>query len=62
MPYKVWFRQKLSTNFLDYTESAYCIYTALGALGAIGKGININESSTSRENKENSLFINKEAE
>jgi hypothetical protein len=65
---KVWFGRKPPTNFLDYKESTYYIYTALGE-----GGIDINKSSTSEksstikvqgeeENREDSLFVNKEAE
>jgi hypothetical protein len=59
MPYKVWFGRKLPTDFLNYKESACRIRTALGAIGG---EVNSNENGPSEENREDSLFINKEAE
>jgi hypothetical protein len=67
-PYEVWFGRKPPTNFLNYKESACHIRAALGE-----RKIDINKSSTSKQsstievqgeekNRENSLFVNKEAE
>jgi hypothetical protein len=56
--YKVWFGRKPPTNFLDYKESARRIYTALGDIGGEVKS----NKNSSFEGKEDSLFINKEAE
>jgi hypothetical protein len=43
MPYEVWFRRKLPTNFLNYKESACHIRIALGE-----REIDINKSSASK--------------
>jgi hypothetical protein len=61
-PYEVWFGRKPPTDFLDYKESARRVCTALGALGAIGEGVDIDESSASGEDGEDSLFVDEEAE
>ena len=59
--FKILFRRKPLTNFLDYKESTRRAHMALRALG-VREGIT--ESSASRENREDredSFFVNKEA-
>jgi hypothetical protein len=56
--YEVWFGRKLPTDFLNYKESTRRVYTALGGIGGEVKG----DENSSSEGREDSLFVNEEAE
>jgi hypothetical protein len=56
--YEVWFGQKPPTDFLDHKESARRIRMALGGIGGEVKS----DENSSSEGREDSLFVNKEAE
>jgi hypothetical protein len=51
--YEVWFRRKPPTDFLNYKESARRARTALGGIGG---------EVESDESREDSLFVDEEAE
>jgi len=55
IPYEVWFRRKLPTDFLNHKESARRVYMALGGIGGEV------ESDENSEGGEDS-FVDEEAE
>jgi hypothetical protein len=53
-PYEVWFRRKLPTDFQGHKETTRC-----ARAGGIGGELKSDENS---EGREDSLFVNEEAE